>query len=160
MKRRPPSQAPKKKKKEKSGGLGAQDRPSVRSSSAPCTFINQEILFTEVLRDTQTQTEDNLSLLVCCEDGISETKREILEMDFTGSPDAPTTSSRSVDPDPPTVEKSRFRFFSIHAKHLPFIRRGVKASDHPEPASSLFKKTRKRLSRVFSTIRKALPNPF
>ncbi|KAI4897384.1 hypothetical protein NFI96_021517 [Prochilodus magdalenae] len=143
-----------------SGGLGAQDRPSVRSCSAPCTFINQEILFTEVLTDTQTQTEDNLSLLVCCEDSISESKREILEMDFTGSPDAPTTSSSSVDSDPPTVEKSRFRFFSIDTDRLPLIRRGVKASDHPEPASSLFKKTRKRLLRVFSTIRKALPNPF
>ncbi|KAI4876269.1 hypothetical protein NFI96_007912 [Prochilodus magdalenae] len=109
-----------------SGGLGAQDRPSVRSSSAPCTFIDEECLFTEVLTDTQSQTEDNLSLLVCCEDSISESKREILEMDFTGSPDAPTTSSRSVDPDPPTVERSRRRFFSIHAERLPFIRRRVK----------------------------------
>ncbi|KAI4884307.1 hypothetical protein NFI96_007763, partial [Prochilodus magdalenae] len=109
-----------------SGGLGAQDRPSVWSSSAPCTFIDEECLFTEVLTDTQSQTEDSLSLLVCCEDSISESKREILEMDFTGSPDAPTTSSRSVDPDPPTVEKSRFRFFYTHAKRLPFIRRRVK----------------------------------
>ncbi|XP_036445964.1 uncharacterized protein LOC118821459 [Colossoma macropomum] len=98
------------------------------------------------------------------------------------SSSSPLNDHRSSDPNPVAVKKSSRGFHFILCKKAPVFSPGVKKSskvcpagmmsDHHQSTSSsgnlqkseqresAFRKTRKRLSRIFTAIRKALPNPF